>query len=165
MTACRDTLRSLSLFTREDIAPGQGLLAAPWVLQVRQRPTPIWTDPMTASLMAVLTRHGSHLQRVSLSTACLSLSEAWPVVAVALGRLPRRSASRWQLEELDAPFDSDLERFELIVKRRSSRRAVKAPNQKSQEIGLQLTALTPSSYRCPSQFLVEASRHAGVEEG
>ncbi|KAJ4457477.1 hypothetical protein PAPYR_7073 [Paratrimastix pyriformis] len=28
MTACRDTLRSLSLFTREDIAPGQGLLAA-----------------------------------------------------------------------------------------------------------------------------------------
>ncbi|KAJ4455989.1 hypothetical protein PAPYR_8954 [Paratrimastix pyriformis] len=103
------------------------------------------------SLLAVLTRHGSHLQCVSLPSKWLP-PEAWPEVAAALGQLPRLVSltvygipsadvvlacprlshltihrpdfgDRFelrslvldcpQLEELSAPFDWDLERFEL----------------------------------------------------
>ncbi|KAJ4457486.1 hypothetical protein PAPYR_7088 [Paratrimastix pyriformis] len=99
------------------------------------------------SLLAVLTRHGSRLQCVSVSSAWLT-PEAWPEVAAALGRLPRLVSLEVdgipsadialacprlshlslifgvelrslvldcpQLEELKAPFDSHLERFELV---------------------------------------------------
>ncbi|KAJ4455978.1 hypothetical protein PAPYR_8940 [Paratrimastix pyriformis] len=107
---------------------------------------------LTASLLAILTRHGSHLQCVSLSSKRLS-PEVWPEVAAALGRLPRlvsltlygipsadmvlacprlshltihtasdKDAVKLRslvldcphLEELSAPLDSDLKRFELV---------------------------------------------------
>ncbi|KAJ4455976.1 hypothetical protein PAPYR_8938 [Paratrimastix pyriformis] len=108
---------------------------------------------LTASLLAILTRHGSHLQCVSLSSKRL-YPEAWPEVAAALGRLPRlvsltlygipsadmvlacprlshltihtasddKDAVKLRslvldcphLEELSAPLDSDLKRFELV---------------------------------------------------
>ncbi|KAJ4457483.1 hypothetical protein PAPYR_7079 [Paratrimastix pyriformis] len=45
-------------------------------------------DLMTARLLAILTRHGSHLQRISLTSTWLA-PDVWPEVAAALGRLPR----------------------------------------------------------------------------
>ncbi|KAJ4455985.1 hypothetical protein PAPYR_8949 [Paratrimastix pyriformis] len=54
--------------------------------------------PKDDSVLAVLTRHGSHLQRVSLCSRWLPPTD-WPEVAAALGRLPR-------LFSLELPFDS-----------------------------------------------------------
>ncbi|KAJ4454911.1 hypothetical protein PAPYR_10258 [Paratrimastix pyriformis] len=42
-----------------------------------------------ASLLAVLERHGAHLDRIALPVCAPAWHEAWPQLAAALGRLPR----------------------------------------------------------------------------